>query len=57
MSSDWCFGRRLLFRRVSSLRSVALELDFLAQYEYSYLLVYKMMRSLYGIIKRSGPFF
>ena len=44
MSSDWCFGRRLLFRRVSSLRSVVVELDFLAQYSY---LLYNDL-SLYG---------
>jgi|MDSZ01.3.fsa_nt_gb hypothetical protein len=53
MSSDWCFGRRLLFRRVSSLRSVVVELDFLAQYSY---LLYNDL-SLYGaipyLIKRS----
>ena len=52
--SDWCFGRRLLFRRVSSLRSVVVELDFLAQYSY---LLYNDL-SLYGVpipylIKRS----
>ena len=54
MSSDWCFGRRL-FRRVSSLRSVVVELDFLAQYSY---LLYNDL-SLYGTIlnKKVWSFF
>ena len=53
MSSDWCFGRRL-FCRVSSLRSVVVELDFLAQYSY---LLYNDLSLVPYLIKRSGPFF